>query len=509
MRATNSAAVYMAAILVLSFLSIENNTVLSFSIDNNSRSHNNHHLHHHHQKQGSLFATPASSSSSSPSSKEDEQQREEKSSSKPSKTKTIQDTNILLEQLAGAFDYDGRLPSKILEMPNFRCGFISILGAPNMGKSTLLNALLKEDLCIATRRPQTTRHAILGVLTTPTSQLCLIDTPGIIDTPAYKLQEGMMEAVKGAFQDSDALLVVTDLFSTPIPDDEIFAKLLKSQKPIIVAINKIDLEGVAQRQQQQQQQQQQRDDFYSNDDDDDDDNYQLQPQEDKTYTLSEAVSKWRSLIPNALAIIPVSATDGVDNPGVHLLRQILVGGDDIPSSVRALGRPIPGMFQEGVQFISDEDAKSLLPLGPPLYDEELLTDRSERFFVSEIIRESLFECLKKEVPYCCEAVVDTFTEPKPIDTSPTKQQKGGASKGRSQRPIVKTLIEASIYVERESQKGIVVGKGGQQIKEVGIVAREKIEKFLGCAVKLDLSVKVQKDWRKKEDILKQFGYLKE
>jgi GTP-binding protein Era len=500
MRTTNSAAVSMAAVLVLSFLSNENNTVLSFLIDNNSRSHN-----HHHQNQGLLFATPASSSSSSQSSKEDEQQREEKSSSKPSKTKTVQDTNILLEQLAGAFDYDGRLPSKILEMPNFRCGFISILGAPNMGKSTLLNALLKEDLCIATRRPQTTRHAILGVLTTPASQLCLIDTPGIIDTPAYKLQEGMMEAVKGAFQDSDALLVVTDLFSTPIPDDEIFAKLLKSQKPIIVAINKIDLEGVAQRQQQQQQ----RDDFYSDDDDDDDD-YQLQPpQEDKTYTLSEAVSKWRSLIPNALAIIPVSATDGVDNPGVHLLRQILVGGDDIPSSVRALGRPIPGMFQEGVQFISDEDAKSLLPLGPPLYDEELLTDRSERFFVSEIIRESLFECLKKEVPYCCEAVVDTFTEPKPIDTSPMKQQKGGASKGRSQRPIVKTLIEASIYVERESQKGIVVGKGGQQIKEVGIVAREKIEKFLGCAVKLELSVKVQKDWRKKEDILKQFGYLKE
>ena len=488
-------------------MSIENHSVSSFTtIDNSRRSH------HH-----NLLATPVSSSSPSSSKEDEEQQPKEEPSQSSSKTKTTtKDTNILLEQLSDAFDYDGRLPSKILEIPNFRCGFVSILGAPNMGKSTLLNALLKEDLCIATRRPQTTRHAILGVLTTPTSQLCLIDTPGIIDTPAYKLQEGMMEAVKGAFQDSDALLVVTDLFSTPIPDDEIFAKLLKSQKPIIVAINKIDLEGVAQRQQQQQ-----RDDDVmitfnnNNDDDDDDDQYAQyhQPQEEeKTYTISEAISKWRSLIPNALAIIPVSATEGVDNPGVLLLRQILVGGDDIPSSVRAMGRPIPGMFQDGVQFITDEDAKSLLPLGPPLYDEDLLTDRSERFFVSEIVRESLFECLKKEVPYCCEVVVDTFIEPKPIDNESEQkqqrlqQQRGG---GRRQRPTNKTVIKASIFVERDSQKGIVVGKGGQQIKEVGIVAREKIEKFLGCAVILELSVKVQKDWRKKEDALKQFGYLKE
>jgi GTP-binding protein Era len=348
-----------------------------------------------------------------------------------------------------------------------------------MGKSTLLNALLEEDLCIATRRPQTTRHAILGVVTTPTSQLCLIDTPGIIDVPAYKLQEGMMEAVRGAFQDSDVLLVVTDLFSTPIPDDEIFTRLLKTHKPIIVAINKIDLEGVAQRKQQSM--------SYE---DEDEEEGGREMEEEKTYTVPDAVSKWRSLIPNAFAIIPVSATEGVNNPGVHALRQILVGGEDIPSSIRKLGRPVPGMFRPGVQFLTDEDAKSLLPIGPPLYDEEFLTDRSERFFVSEIVREALFECLNKEVPYCCEVTVDSFKEPRV---------------GKNN----KTIIKASIYVERDSQKGIVVGKGGQQIKDVGIVAREKIERFLQNEVVLELSVKVQKDWRRKEDALKQFGYLKE
>ena len=316
-----------------------------------------------------------------------------------------------------------------------------------------------------------------------------------------------MEAVKGSFQDSDSLLVVTDLFSTPIPDDEIFVKLLKSQKPIIVAINKIDLEGVAQ-QRPQQQQQQQRDGSY----DDDNDDIQDQDQQcEKTYTVPEAVAKWRALIPNAMAIIPVSATEGVDNPGVHLLRQVLVGAEDIPSSIRAMGRPIPGMFRPGVQFLTDDDAKSLLPLGPPLYDEESLTDRSERFFVSEIIRESLFECLKKEVPYCCEVVVDFFREPKPYDDHEhRKQSEGGGRNNRQRRPPNnKTIIKASIYVERDSQKGIVVGKGGQQIKEVGIIAREKIEKFLGAEVAIELSVKVQKDWRKKEDSLKRFGYLKE
>ena len=122
----------------------------------------------------------------------------------------------LLQSLDTSLDYEGRLPLKVIEN-DYHCGFVSIIGAANMGKSTLLNALLKQELCVTTRRPQTTRHAIMGVITTDTSQLLLVDTPGVIEDPAYKLQEGMMEAVMGAFKDADILLVVTDLFSTPIP----------------------------------------------------------------------------------------------------------------------------------------------------------------------------------------------------------------------------------------------------------------------------------------------------
>ncbi|KAL3936931.1 MAG: hypothetical protein SGARI_002347 [Bacillariaceae sp.] len=337
-----------------------------------------------------------------------------------------------------------------------------------MGKSTLLNALLKEDLCIATRRPQTTRHAILGLLTTPLSQLCLIDTPGIIGEPAYKLQEGMMEAVSGAFQDSDVFLVVLE-------------RLAVTKKPIVVAVNKIDLEGRAQR----------------NIVDDDAD-----AGVEKTYTVPEAIAKWRSLLPNAMAIVPVSADEGVDNAGVQLLRQLLVGGDDIQQYIRNLGRPVPGMFVDGKQFLTDEDAKSLLPQGPPLYDEEALTDRSERFFCSELIREAIFECLNKEVPYCCEVQVHHFKEPSQSgpnnDTDNSKQQ-------QKQNKID---VKARIIVERESQKGIVVGKGGQQVKEIGIMARKKCEAFLQAPMRLELQVVVNKDWRKKEDVLKEYGYLK-
>jgi GTP-binding protein Era len=394
--------------------------------------------------------------------------------------------DVLFQQLDDIFDYKGRISSKLKGAPDFRCGFVSILGAPNMGKSSLLNALLKEDLCIATRRPQTTRHAILGVITTPKSQLCLIDTPGIIEDPAYKLQEGMMEAVKGAFTDSDALLVVTDLFSTPIPDDDIFQRLLKSKKPVIIAVNKIDLEGSAQR----------RDPIrFHNEDDENDDLVE----DDKTFTVPEAVARWRSLVPDALAIIPLSASEGPENPGVNFLRQLLVGGTDIPASIRAMGRPLPGMFRDGVQFLNDDDAMALLPLGPPLYDEELLTDRPERFFVSELIRESLFECLNKELPYCCEVQVTMFKDVNPDSKDPIAKNRN------------KTMIGATIFVERDSQKAIVVGKGGEKIKEVGIMAREKVKKFLAREddVFLELTVKVNKDWRKNEDVLKQLGYIKE
>eukprot|EP00980_Cylindrotheca_fusiformis_P027979 scaffold22575_cov141-Cylindrotheca_fusiformis.AAC.10 len=364
-------------------------------------------------------------------------------SGSPSDKHPVSNKQDLLQNLDDTFAYEGRLPMKA----DFRCGFVSILGAPNMGKSTLLNALLKEDLCIATRRPQTTRHAILGVITTSDTQLCLIDTPGIIDNPAYKLQEGMMEAVMTAFYDSDVLMVVTDLFSSPIPDDKIFEKVRRIKVPVIVVINKIDLVGKANP---------------SADENED---------EGKTYTVPDAVAKWRGLLPNALAIIPVAASEGTENEGVVFLRKLLIGGTDIPAAIRNLGRPIPGMFKADAKFLTDEDAKSLLPPGPPLYDEEVLTDRPERFFASELIRESLFETLKKELPYCCEVRIDEFKEPK-------ENEKKKLSR-----------IKATVYVERDSQKIIVIGKGGEQIKRVGVRAREKLENFLQGKVFLELTGK--------------------
>jgi small GTP-binding protein len=277
-------------------------------------------------------------------------QTEAEADTKETSDKENESKKESIKELVGIVEYEGRMPMR----ENFRCGFVSILGAPNMGKSTLLNALLKEDLCVATRRPQTTRHAILGVLTTSDCQLCLVDTPGIIDTPAYKLQEGMMEAVMGAFHDSDVLMVVTDLFSTPIPDDEIFDKVRRSRKPTIVVINKIDLEGKANR------------------------NSDENKEEGRTVRVVDAVAKWRSLLPEALAILPVAASEGIDNPGIVALRKLLLGGDDLPSSIRDMGRPVPGMFRSEVNSLTDEDAKALLPEGPPLYDEEIMTDRPER-----------------------------------------------------------------------------------------------------------------------------------
>ena len=327
-----------------------------------------------------------------------------------------------------------------------------------------MNALLETDLCVATRRPQTTRHAILGVVTASNRQLCLVDTPGVIDEPAYKLQEGMMEAVMGAFHDADVLLVVTDLFSTPIPDDDLFGKIQRSKKPILVVINKIDLVDHV--------------------------NSENSQAEGRTVSVEESVARWRSLLPQAVAILPVSASEGPNGMGIEVLRRILMGGEDVPGAIRKLGRPIGGMFPDGLTTVTDEIAKELLPLGPPLYDEETLTDRSERFFSSEIIRASLFQNLSKEVPYCCEVRINSFKEPKKGDP----------------KPVIH--ITASVVVERDSQKGIVVGKGGEIIKKVGIEARKKLEDFLQSQVYLELQVKVEKDWRKNEDILKQYGYMR-
>lgn len=455
----------------------------------------------------SLLMAPSSSSNKKGPSKDGKS----KSKMKKTKKKTAEDTIVLLQELDEKIDsYEGRLPSKMASTTDsgieeassetieqqHRCGFVGIVGAPNMGKSTLLNALLKEDLCIATRRPQTTRHAILGVMSSPKRQCCLLDTPGVLEGDgAYKLQSNMMEAVKGALKDSDVFLVVTDMFSTPIPNDEIFRRLSLSQKPVLVVVNKIDLEGRAQRPVETP-----KDESNDNQNEDEEEEFE------KTYTVAEAVAKWRMLLPNALAIIPMTAAPGAtpteksleseteEHPGITLLRQILVGSgseekEDIPALFRALGRPIPGMFLNGVKFLTNEDIEGLLPIGPPLYDDEFLSDRSVRFFCSELIRESLLESryLKKELPYCCEVQITDYKEP------------------RTSNEI--TRIEATIFVERNSQKAIVVGKNGDVIKQVGIIARKKIEKFLqGEKVFLKLQVKVDKDWRKKDDALAKYGY---
>ena len=340
--------------------------------------------------------------------------------------------------------------------------------------STLLNALLQEDLCITTARPQTTRHAILGILSLDNCQVCLVDTPGVIGEPAYKLQEGMMEAVLGAFHDADVLLVVTDVFSTPIPDDALFRKVQQSDKPVIVVVNKVDLAG------------------------------KVNPEsagEKLSVTPEQAIALWRRLLPDAVAILPAPASNGPDDPGVVALRRMLAGGPDVAAALRGLGRPIAGMFPDNTgvdnpqSMYTDEHIRStLLPLSPPLYDPEALTDRTERFVASEIIRAVLFSSLKKELPYCCEVQVTEFKEPKVKRNSKSRK-----------KPI--TRIAADIIVERDSQKLIVIGKNGAQIKKVGIAAREKLEDFLQCQVFLNLSVRVNKDWRKKENKLKAFGYL--
>jgi small GTP-binding protein len=359
----------------------------------------------------------------------------------------------LMKELDGSFQYEGRLEGESYQDETYRCGFVSIIGAPNMGKSTLLNALLKEDLCIATHRPQTTRHAILGLLNTDKCQVCLVDTPGIIDEPAYKLQEGMMEAVMGAFMDADVLMVVTDLFSTPIPDDELFQKVVQSHKPVVVCVNKIDLADQV--------------------------NKDSVENEDKTVTVEDAIARWRQLLPNALAILPLIASNGIDDVGVVALRTLLTGGPDLPAALRNLGRPVPGMFLPGVQSLTDEQAQAVLPLSPPLYDSELLTDRPSRFIASEMIRAALFSSLHKELPYCCEVQIESFKDP--LEEEGYEEANELVPEGNKKKRVIR--ISAAIFVERDSQKVIVIGKNGQQIKKVGIAAREKLEAFFETQVR--------------------------
>ncbi|WP_353185191.1 GTPase Era [Parapedobacter lycopersici] len=285
-------------------------------------------------------------------------------------------------------------------------GFVSIIGKPNAGKSTLMNALVGEKMSIVTPKAQTTRHRIIGIVNEPDYQIVFSDTPGVIK-PNYTLQASMMNFVQGSLIDADIILLVTDIHEK-YDESDVIAKLQKTASPVAVLINKIDQSDEAE--------------------------------------VKNKMQYWEDTL-HPQAIFAVSALHG------HNIQAVM-------------------------QFILDH-----LPEHPPYYEKDALTDKSERFFVSEIIREKVFKLYEKEIPYSTEVVITSFKEEQTI-----------------------TRISAEIIVERDSQKNILIGKGGSMIKKVGTYARQDIEEFLQQKVFLELFVKVIPDWRKKDNYLKRFGY---
>lgn len=288
-----------------------------------------------------------------------------------------------------------------------RSGFVNIVGNPNVGKSTIMNALVGEKLSIITSKAQTTRHRIMGIVNGEGFQIVYSDTPGILE-PNYKLQESMMKSIRKALTDADILVYITDVVEKIDKNPDMLRKIGKLKIPVLTVINKID----------------------------------LSTQEE----VDEMIQKWQALLPEA-EIIPMSA---IKNFNIEKLLQRIV---------------------------------ELLPEGPPYFPEDQLTDKTERFFVSEIIREKILIRYRKEIPYSVEIEVESFIEEKEI-----------------------IRIRAIIYVIRESQKGIIIGHQGQSLKAVGQLARKDIEQFFGKKVYLELYVKVNKEWRDKDRILKKFGY---
>lgn len=291
-----------------------------------------------------------------------------------------------------------------------KSGFVNIVGNPNVGKSTLMNALVGEKISIITSKAQTTRHRILGIVNGEDFQIVFSDTPGVLK-PNYRLQESMLSFSRSALTDADVLLYVADVFDNHEKNLDFIEKVNRNPANTILAINKIDLIN------------QER--------------------------LEELVDRWEAVLPKA-EIFPISATEKFN---------------------------IEPLFNR---------IKELLPESPPYFDKDQLTDKSERFFVTEIIREKILLNYEKEIPYSVEVVVEEFKEEENL-----------------------LRIHAVIYVERDSQKGIIIGKGGKAIKKVGSQARKDIEAFFGKKVFLELFVKVEKDWRNKEIKLKSFGYRPE
>lgn len=286
-------------------------------------------------------------------------------------------------------------------------GFVNIVGNPNVGKSTLMNALVGERISIITSKAQTTRHRIFGIVNGEDFQIVYSDTPGVLK-PNYRLQESMRKFSNSALTDADVLLYVTDVFDSPDKNADFIEKVALNPAPLLLIINKIDLID-----------------------------------QEK---LELMVDKWKELLPRA-EIIPVSALEKFN---------------------------IEPLFKR---------IKELIPESPPFFDKDQLTDKPARFFVNEIIREKILLNYDKEIPYAVEVEVEQFTE--------------------EERLI---RINAVIYVERDSQKGILIGHGGKSLKKVGTEARKDLEVFFDKKVFLELFVKVEKDWRNKELKLRGFGY---
>jgi GTP-binding protein Era len=288
-----------------------------------------------------------------------------------------------------------------------KAGFVNIIGNPNVGKSTIMNALVGEKISIITQKMQTTRHRIKGIVSGDDFQIVYSDTPGILK-PNYKLQETMMKFVDSALIDADVILFVTDVIETPGKNPEYIEKVRKSNMPVLVLINKIDLSN-----------------------------------QNEVLRLFDY---WTNIFPGA-NVFPISAQEKFN---------------------------IEPIFDRILE---------LLPEAPPYFDKDELTDRNERFFLQEIIREKILLHYQKEIPYSVEVEVEEFKETEKIIN-----------------------VRCIIHVERDSQKGIIIGHKGEMLKRVGTEARKDAEEFFNKKIFMELYVKVAKDWREKDKQLKNFGY---
>jgi GTP-binding protein Era len=288
-----------------------------------------------------------------------------------------------------------------------KAGFVNIIGNPNVGKSTLMNAFVGERLSIITSKAQTTRHRILGIVNGEDFQVVLSDTPGIIK-PAYEMQKSMMDFVKSAFEDADVLIYMVEIGEKELKDEAFFNKIIHSKIPVLLLLNKIDKSNQEQ--------------------------------------LEEQIDLWKTKVPNA-EIFPISALENFN---------------------------VKEVFARILE---------LLPQSPPYYPKDALTDKPERFFVNETIREKILLNYDKEIPYAVEIETEEFLEDEKI-----------------------IRIRSVIMVERDTQKGIIIGHKGSALKKVGMQSREDLEKFFGKQIHIELYVKVNKDWRSNAYQLRRFGY---